>query len=328
MRKLTLNNILKKLIFLFVLVFCATSIASADTINLNIVSGNPGGTYYYIGAAIASILSQKLPDVEVTTTATTGSPLENGTYTSRSTDTMGIFTLDGAYTAMKGDASRGFREPLTNLGMLVGGHELLLYAITLKDSGVKSHGDVKGKKIGIPVLGNTAYYQTVALLEEYGLKENKDYKSYPMTYAEQTDALKDGAIDVAYTGGGIPQAHAMELSTTKDVLFLSIDEDKIEVLGKKHPYWWISQIPANTYRGQDYPVNVFTSQVCLFANLGMDEELAYKITKTICESTAELKQIHIEAGKYSAETTKPLYESPVVPFHPGALKYYKELWGK
>jgi TRAP transporter TAXI family solute receptor len=179
--------------------------AFADAINLNIVSGNPGGTYYYIGAAIASILSQKLPDVEVTTTATTGSPLENGTYTSRSTDTMGIFTLDGAYTAIKGDTSRGFREPLTNLGMLVGGHELLLYAITLNGSGIKSHGDVKGKKIGIPVLGNTAYYQTVALLEEYGLKENKDYKSYPMTYAEQTDALKDGAIDVAYTGGGIPK---------------------------------------------------------------------------------------------------------------------------
>jgi len=52
------------------------------------------------------------------------------------------------------------------------------------------------------------------------------------------------------------------------------------------------------------------------------------ITKTICESTEELKQIHVEAGKYNADTTKPLFDDPVVPFHPGALKYYKEIWQK
>ena len=311
---------------ILLVVFVLTGAAYADSIDLNIVSGNPGGTYYYIGSGLSSVLSAKIPNVQVTTTSTTGSPLENGTYTSRSPQTMGIFTLDGAFAALEGDKTRGFKKPITNIGTLVAGHELLLYAITLENSGIKSHGDVKGKKIGIPVMGNTAYYQTMAILEAFGLKENKDYKSYPMTYAEQTDALKDGAIKVAYTGGGIPQAHAMDLSTTREVLFLSIQDDMKEVLKEKHPYWWISQIPSGSYKGQDYPVNVFASQVCLFANLEMDEELAYTITKTICESTKDLKQIHVEAGKYNADTTRPLYDNPVVPFHPGALKYYKELW--
>ncbi len=308
------------------LVFGCSGVAMASD-NLVIASGNPGGTYYYIGAGMAKILSRKIPGVEFTTEATTGSPVENGTYTSESAETLGIFTLDGAYAAMKGDPSRGFRKPITNIGMIQGGHDLLLYWVTLKDNGINSFSDLKGKRVGIPVAGNTAYFQAMAVLEVYGIGKD-DFKGVPMTYAEQADALKDGNLDAMCTGGGIPQAAAMDVSMTKDAVFLSIEEDKFAALKEKYPYWWISQIPVMTYRGQYAPVNVFTSQVCLFANLDMPEELAYKITKALSESTDELKEVHAEGSKWSSATTKRMYDEPVVPFHPGAKKYYDELWGK
>lgn len=317
----------KKSVVLGLVVSFALAAAAFAAENLVIVSGNSGGTYYYIGAGMAKILSQKIPETEFTTEATTGSPVENGTYTSESTETLGIFTLDGAYTAIQGDSTRGFKKPITNIGLVQAGHDLILYWMTLEGSGIKSLADLKGKRVGLPVAGNTAYYQAIALLEEYGLKKD-DYKGLFMTYAEQADALKDGNLDVICTGGGIPQAAAMDVATTKDAVFLSIDEDKIATLKEKYPYWWVSQIPANVYRRQDKPVNVFTSQVCLFANMETDEELVYKITKALGESTAELKEIHAEGGKWSNETTKRVYDDPVVPFHPGALKYYDELWKK
>jgi len=295
--------------------------------NLVIVSGNPGGTYYYIGAGMAKILSEKIPGTEFTTEATTGSPVENGTYTSQSDETLGIFTLDGAYAARKGDPSRGFRKALDNIVMVQAGHDLLLYWTTLKETGITSLADIKGKRVGMPVAGNTAYFQAMAVLAEYGIGPD-DFRGIPMTYAEQADALKDGNIDVMCTGGGIPQAAAMDVATTRDAVFLSIDEDKFAPLKEKHPYWWMSQMPANVYRGQTEPVNVFTSQVCLFASLEMDEEIVYKITKVLSESTAELKEIHAEGGKWSLETTRRVYDEPVVPFHPGALRYYDELWKK
>lgn len=324
--KLTWNRKLFSALVL-VLIMGFAGAASAASENLVIVSGNSGGTYYYIGAGMAKILSQKLPGIEFTTEATTGSPVENGTYTSESVETLGIFTLDGGYAAMKGDPTRGFRKPLTNLGLVQAGHDLLLYWVTLEDTGIKSLGDLKGKRVGIPVAGNTAYFQAMAVLEEYGLNKD-DYKAIPMTYAEQADAIKDGNIDVMCTGGGVPQAAAMDVSTTKDAVFLSIDEDKFATLKEKYPYWWISQIPANIYRLQDKPVNVFTSQVCLYANMEMDNDLVYKITKALAESTAELKEIHSEGGKWSTATTKRVYDDPVVPFHPGAQKFYDELWKK
>ncbi len=295
--------------------------------NLVIASGNSGGTYYYIGAGMAKILSEKLKDVEMTTEATTGSPVENGTFTSRSVETLGIFTLDGAYAALHGDKSKGFRKPITNLGMLQAGHKLLLYWMALEKSGIRTFADAKGKRIGLPVIGNTAYFQAVALLDAYGIKQG-DYRGIPMTYAEQADALKDGNIDIACTGGGVPQAAAMDISTTHKAVFLSPSKEVEAELAKKYPYWWFSDIPANTYTGQDKPVRVFTSQVCIFANMGMGEDLAYRLTKTLCESTKDLAGIHAEGKMWSAETTRPLFEKPVVPLHPGAVKYYNELWKK
>jgi len=313
---------------LFLLLFVSGSAFGAATIdNMVIASGNPGGTYYYIGAGMAKLLSQKLPGIEFTTESTTGSPVQNGTYTSESVETLGIFTLDGAYSAMNGDPTRGFKKPLKNLGLIQAGHDLILYWMSLKETGITSLSELKGKRVGIPVAGNTAYFQAVAVLEEYGITLD-DIKAIPMTYAEMADALKDGNLDAICTGGGLPQAAAMDLSTTRDAVFLSIDEDKFASLKQKHPYWWISQIPANYYSGQDKPVNVFTSQVCLFANMDLDEDIAYKITKVLAESTAELKEIHAEGGKWSTATTKRVYDDPVVPFHPGAKKFYDDLWKK
>jgi len=318
---------LATLVSAFMLLAGSALPAAADGANLVIASGNSGGTYYYIGAGMAKLLSQKLPGVEVTTEATTGSPVENGTFTSQSVETLGIFTLDGAYAAEHGDKSKGFRKPLTNLGMIQAGHDLLLYWIAKKDSGITSLADAKGKRIGLPSVGNTAYFQALALLEAYGLHKG-DYKGIPMTYAEQGDALKDGNIDIMCAGGGIPQAAALDVTTTHDCVFLSIDEDKIAALKEKHPYWWVSEIPANVYRGQSKPVQVITAKVCLFANTNMDAGLAYKITKALDESTGELSKIHAEGAKWSSANTKTLFEHQVVPFHPGAAKYYNELWKK
>lgn len=319
------RNALYVLTVLFSLFFSNLTMGASN--NLVIASGNSGGTYYYIGAGMSKILSTKLKDVEMTTEATTGSPVENGSFTSQSKDTLGIFTVDGAYAAIRGDKSKGFRKPLENINLVMAGHELLLYWVTMKKSGINSLADAKGKRIGLPSVGNTAYFQALAMLEAYGLKPG-DYKGIPMTYAEQADALKDGNIDIMCTGGGIPQAAALDVSTTHDVVFLSADEAKIAELSKKFPYWWFSDIPAKTYSGQNTPVKVFTSQVALFANAGTSEDLIYRITKTLAESTKDLSEIHAEGAKWTAGNTKALYEKPIIPLHPGAAKYYKELWGK
>nr|WP_312580125.1 TAXI family TRAP transporter solute-binding subunit [Sedimentibacter sp.] len=290
-----------------------------------ISSGNSGGTYYYIAAGQSKILTEKIEGLSVTTESTTGSPVENGTFTSQSSDTMGIVTLDGLSAALEGNKDKGFTKPLDNLRMIQAGHKLTLYFVTLEESGIKSISDLKGKKLGLPTVGNTAYFQAVAILEEYGI-DLKDVTSTPMQYSEQSDALKDGTIDVAIVAGGVPVAAVTDLDTTKNIRLLTIDEDKKASLIQKYPYWAINELPAGTYSDQTEPVNVMIAQIVLICNKDLDSDLVYEITKTLNESTEELGQIHQNGLDWNIENTKIVYDQNIVPFHEGALKYYEEVF--
>jgi TRAP transporter TAXI family solute receptor len=52
-----------------------------------------------------------------------------------------------------------------------------------------------------------------------------------------------------------------------------------------------------------------------------DESLAYQITKLLHERTADLVAVHQAAKEI---TLKSAVVGSPVPFHPGALRYYKE----
>jgi TRAP-type uncharacterized transport system substrate-binding protein len=53
----------------------------------------------------------------------------------------------------------------------------------------------------------------------------------------------------------------------------------------------------------------------------MDEKLAYQITKLLHEHTADLVAVHSAAKEISLKNA--VVGSPI-PFHPGALRFYKE----
>ena len=65
----------------------------------------------------------------------------------------------------------------------------------------------------------------------------------------------------------------------------------------------------------------------LITHASVDEDTVYKITKTIYESRASVVEIH-PAGK--AINEKNAIRQTGTPFHPGAIKYYKEagIWSE
>lgn len=294
---------------------------------MTIVSGGSGGTFYYMATGQAKILSESIPGLSVTNESTGGSPVENGTFVSKRVDTLGLTNLDGIVAAAKGDKSRGFDKPMDNLRLIQMGHIQIVYMIVLESSGVKSVADLKGKKIALPTAGQTTYFQALEILRAYGLTE-KDYSGTPMTYQEAADALKDGTVACAMMSGSIPQASVTDLNTTKNIRLLSIEKEIIDKILKDYPGWGSLVIPGNTYSDQKEDVNALTVKTLMFCNADLDEELVYKITKTLNEKADKMKEIHANGAEWGLESTKPIYENPPVPFHPGAVRYYKEVFGK
>jgi len=54
----------------------------------------------------------------------------------------------------------------------------------------------------------------------------------------------------------------------------------------------------------------------------LSEDTVYRLTKTLIESKAEIQTAHAKGAEISAEYA---VDGVSVPFHPGALRYFKEI---
>lgn len=80
-------------------------------------------------------------------------------------------------------------------------------------------------------------------------------------------------------------------------------------------------IPKETYPGMTEPMPVIAVATILVCHEQMEEKMAYDIVKILIEHREELKLVHKEAAKITLEN---VVMGSSVPYHAGAIKYYKE----
>jgi TRAP transporter TAXI family solute receptor len=105
------------------------------------------------------------------------------------------------------------------------------------------------------------------------------------------------------------------------IVLLPHGEAVPKMVAKWGPLYFVGTIPKGTYAGVDQDVAVAGATNLLVVHERMDEKLAYQITRTLLEHTAELVAVHKAASEISL---KNAVVGSSVPFHPGALRYYKE----
>jgi TRAP transporter TAXI family solute receptor len=81
-------------------------------------------------------------------------------------------------------------------------------------------------------------------------------------------------------------------------------------------------IPAKTYPGQTTDNRVAVVWNILVANAKMSDQVAYDIVKTFIEKRDELIAVHGEARNFTLENQQT--KNTPIPWHPGAVKYFKE----
>ena len=81
-------------------------------------------------------------------------------------------------------------------------------------------------------------------------------------------------------------------------------------------------IKAGTYPGQDKDNQNTVVWNILVTNGKMSDQMAYNIVKMIVDKKADLVAVHKEAKSFTVDNQVKAY-SPM-PWHPGAVKYFKE----
>ena len=111
-----------------------------------------------------------------------------------------------------------------------------------------------------------------------------------------------------------------EVSTTVDVRFVDLPGQGVQLMAKHGLK--VSPMPQ-FFKGQKGPVKSVDFGTNLIANKDMSEDLAYRITKAICENRDALVAEHkAMSGFVAKDAWRP--ENVGIPLHPGAMKYYKE----
>ncbi len=297
--------------------------------NISFISGGAGGTYYFIGTGVAKVINDKFKGVHCAMESTSSAPLENATLVSRATETIGIITLDGILDALSGNPKSGFKRPITNIKVIMGGHIQYNYLGAKKGSGIKTIADIKGKRLGSLTKSSSIRQQSEALLRTQGLDPEKDLRVATLTYPEQVDAIKDDKIDVFNCGGGTPQAMIMEIATASPIELVTIPKDLEEKMLAKYPYWRIGTIPAGTYPGQDSDARVTTVQTLIVANENLSDKFISDLMDVVFANTNILIGVHPEGKSWTWEQTLDFYQRQKdnLPWHPGAVQYIKKRAG-
>jgi TRAP transporter TAXI family solute receptor len=289
--------------------------------NISIATGGTGGVYYPIGGGIAAVLSKKVPGMEATAEVTGGS-VDNLKLIDGDATYIGMSMADAALDAYQGkDKFKSGKVPLRTLMIM---YPNRMHVVTVEGKGINTMADLKGKRVSTGSPGSATEVMAFRMLEAAGLDKDKDVTRERLSVAESVNAIKDNKIDAFFWVGGLPTAAVTDLANTPGTTIKMIDNsDLVPAMNKKYGNLYVADtIPKATYRGMDKDNQQATVMNILVANEKMPDQVAYNIVKTIFESREELIAVHKDTADFKLEKQKA--SATPVPFHPGAIKYYKE----
>lgn len=282
---------------------------------LTLGTASVGGTYFIYGGVIANMLTEKL-GINVSTQQTQG-PNQNVILVDSKRVELGMTTMGIALQAWNGSGAWTQGKKFTSIRALFPMYDTPFHFITTEKTGIKSVAELNGKVVGVgPKAGTPGTYFPL-MFDALGLKVTIRNGSG----SDMVGQLGDGLIDVFAFAAGVPIAAYTEIEAQRPVRFFTFTPAEIATLKKKMPELSDAVIPKGTYKtlNEDHKtVGVFNFFI---VHKDMPEDLAYRITKAVLENNATLVKGH-SAGK---ETVIDNWNrNGFLPFHAGAVKYYKE----
>jgi hypothetical protein len=295
--------------------------AHAQQRTMAIGTGGTGGVYYPLGGAVANVLSKNLPNVQATAEVTGGS-VDNLKLIGTGKNELGFTMADAALNAFNGeDKFKSGKIPLQTLLVV---YPNRMHVVTVEGTGIEKMSDMKGKRVSTGSPGSATEVMAFRVIEASGLDKDKDLKRERLGVAESVNAIKDGKIDAFFWVGGIPTAAVTDLAATPGVKMKLVDHSEtVDKMNAKYgKLYTASTIKAGSYPGYDKENKIAEVWNLIVTGDKMSNDDAYTIVKTLVEKKADLVAVHKEALSFSLDNQVQT-RSPV-PFHPGALKYFKE----
>lgn len=194
-----------------------------------------------------------------------------------------------------------------------------------KDAPYKTIADLKGKKVAIGYNANVSQRRSVlSQMAAAGLKES-DFDGVPVPHVVRgAEDLAQGKIEATSFAVGAGKVAEINAKVSGGIRYLNFptDEASIKRMREFMPMGGVKQLqPAPNLVGIVGPTWVQTEDYVFVAGAHVSDEVAYQIAKIFVEHQDDLKKVNRQYGRYNP---KEVAIDLGVPFHNGAMKYYKE----
>jgi hypothetical protein len=298
--------------------------ATAQAQQVRVIAANPQGSIFYAASVVFGKLMDEKLKMQVRVQPMAGSstyiPLLN-----RAEADFGLTNVDDARSSFKGEGN--FRQANPNLRLTAVAFPLTLGVMVVNDSPIKTIADLKGKTLPWGYNAQTTgRVLQEAVLASAGLTM-KDVKTVPtQSLFSGVDLLGEGKVDAATisVGTGQGQQANLKMASHGGIRFLNMDSspEAIARVRKVLPARPFVVQPAPHAVGIIGPTTIMAYSIFLSTSDKMPEDVVYNLVKMLHASKEDMVKGNPVFRNFDP---KQMTEEIGVPWHPGAIKFYKEI---
>lgn len=294
--------------------------AAASAQQVTLMTGPQGGSWIPLGGALKGMWEKEIPGLQIQMTPGAGIANVRGVDGGKAQIGFAnsISTVDG----IEGRAP--YPSKMSKVCQLANLYPQYFQVVALADAKINSFADLKGKTLVTQPKGNTAEALTATVLKVNGMSYDSLAKvNFQAGYTDAVSLMKDGHAQVFTLGTTAPASAVMDLASARDVHLVPADDKTVATLNKSNPGFYKKLvIKAGTYPKQDKDVQVIGYSTHIIVACDLPEDLVYKLAKTMAAHIDTLASV---VKPITGSTPKDMAVDIGVPFHKGAVKFYKEV---
>lgn len=297
---------------------CAAAFAAPVAAEqLTLMTGPQGGVWVPLGGALKSMWEKALPGVQITSIP--GAGIANVRGVDEGKAHIGFGNSSTTVDGLEGRAP--YPKKTTKVCQLANLYPQYFQVIALADAKVNSFADLKSKSLVTQPKGNTAELLTSLVLKMHGMNYQSLSKINFQSYNDGVSLMKDGHAQVFTLGTTIPASSVMDLASARDITVVPVDDKTMNELRKMNPGYQRLMVKAGTYPKQNRDVPMIAYSAHLVVSCDLPENMVYTMTKAIATNVDAMAAIN---KPMATMKPKDMAADIGVPFHKGALKFYKE----
>ena len=299
-------------------------VRAGQDVVVTIGTGGITGVYYPIGGAIANMINQQRDVYGIRATVeSTGGSVFNVNAVLAGDLQFGVVQSDRQFQAYNGFADWAAAGPKEKLRSVFSLHPEVLTLVAAEDSTIKTFPDIRGKRILVGEDGSGQHQNAHDAMEAAGIAMD-EVKEVEGKSVEAVNMLQRGEIDAFFYTVGHPSKVITEASEGQRKVRI-VPITGMDSLYAKHPYYVPAAVPSALYpqaigSGPDVPS--FGVKATLVTSSDVPDAVVYAITREVFDNLEAFRKLHPSLNEL---TRKGMLQGLSAPFHPGALKYYKEV---